>query len=206
MKDENNNKEKPITPDEISKLDPSTISKIILLDGTILSVQNNTSSFRNNLNNGKNNSNMGGSINLKLNQIQYSNTKAKNTFSYIEWDFPKSKFRNYSNQRNIVYELAESKTEQNENNKIIKDNSRDSALNISRKNKNYSFYESKHVSKIYKKNNNNVSDKESKNISGIFIKNEDNYNYKEINNKDNNENKESEKNEKNEKKLMIKII
>ena len=193
MKDENNdNKEKPIKPDEISKIDPFTISKIILLDGTILVVQNNYSSFRNNTKNSiKNYNDMGGTINLKLNQIQNSNKKDKNSCSYIEWDFPKSKFRHYSYQRNINYELTESKTEQNENNKIIKDNSRDSALNRNRKSKNYSFYESKHVSK---KNNNNISDIESKNTSGIFIKNEDNYNFKEINSKDN-ENKEKEKDE-----------
>ena len=156
--------------DEISKLDPFTISKIILIDGTILVVQSNYSSLRNNTNNNSKNNNNGGTINLKLNQIQNSNKKSKNTFSYIEWDFPKSKFRNYSYQRNINDELAESKTEQNENNIKVKDNSRDSALNISRKNRNYSFYESKHISK---KNNNNVSDMESKNTSGIFMKNED---------------------------------
>ena len=195
MKDKNNdNKEKPIKPEEISKLDPFTISKIILLDGTILVVQNNFSSFRNNTkNSSKNTNDMGGAFNLKLNQIQNSNKKEKNSFSYIEWDFPKSKFRNYSYQRNKNYELVESKTEQNENNKIIKDNSRESALNRSRKNRNYSFYESKHISK---KNKNDISGVESKNTSGIFIKNDDNYNFKEINNKDNNnENKENEKDE-----------
>ena len=192
MKDEyNNNNEKPINPDEISKLDPFTISKIVLIDGTILVVQKKYSSFKNNPKNNSKNNNNGGTINLKFNQIQNSNKKSKNIFSYIEWDFPKSKFRNYSYQRNINYELVESKTEQNENHIKVKDISRDNPLNRNIKNRNYSFYESKHISN---KNNNNVSDIESKNISGIFIKNEDNYNFKEISDKDNNNgNKENEK-------------
>ena len=41
MKEEKNNiNEKPINIDDIPKKDPNTISKIILLDGTILVVKN----------------------------------------------------------------------------------------------------------------------------------------------------------------------
>ena len=187
MKEEKiNNNEKPIMPEEISKIDPYIISKIILLDGTILVVQNSP-----NLNNGNETNNykdndIGGEINLKSNQIPNSNKRQKNSFSYIEWDFPKNN-RNNSFQRNIENELIQSKTEQNENTtKDNKNNSRDSALNKHIKNKNYSFYESKHT----KKNKSNISDVESKNNS-CFVKTEEIINYKETNNKDNiNSNKE----------------
>ena len=140
MKEEkSNNNEKSIMPEEISKIDPYIISKIILLDGTILVVQN--SSILNNGNEANNNkkNDIGAENNLKSNQIPNSNKKQKNSFSYIEWDFPKNK-RNNSFQRNIENDLKVSKTEQNEDNNK-KENSRDSAINRSRKSKNYSFFE-----------------------------------------------------------------
>ena len=180
MKEEkSNNNEKSIMPEEISKIDPYIISKIILLDGTILLVQNSSNLNNGNETNNNKKNDIGAENNLKSNQIPNSNKKQKNSFSYIEWDFPKNK-RNNSFQRNIENELIQSKTEQNENTtkKDNENNSRDSAINRHIKNKNYSFYESKHT----KKNKSNTSDIESKNNS-CFIKTEENYNYKEVNNK-----------------------
>ena len=191
MKEEksNNNKEKPIMPEEISKIDPFTISKIILLDGTVLVVQN-SSINKGNQKNHYQNLDIGAAINLKSNQIQNSSKKQKNKSSYIEWDFPQSKYRNNSYQRNIGNDLMESKTEQNENSNTIKNNSRESAINRNIRNKNYSYYESKHT----KKKSNNNSDIELKNTSG-FCKKEEKNNFKEINNKENKENKEKENND-----------
>ena len=223
MKEEKNNiKEKPITIDDIQKIDASTISKIILIDGTILIVQNDFSINKENFKKINQNNDNGATFNLKLNQIPNSNKKQKNSFSYIEWDFPNSKLKNHSFQRNIDNldkELIESKTELNENNNNAKDNSRDSAINRSRKNKNYSFFESKHTTtKIIENNNNNtnsivnlnhkniiINNNVNNNISGNkndnsgFIKNDDNYNFKEINHKSDNhiENKEKEENKNN---------
>ena len=181
-----NIKEKLITIEDIPKINPNTISKIILLDGTILSVQKESS--RVNEQNSKKpivNIDTGAIANFKLNHIQNSSEKPKNRFSYIEWDFPNfpnMKEKNHSFQRNIENDLKVSKTEQNEDNNK-KENSRDSAINRSRKSKNYSFFESKHTSKKKVNQENN----ESKNTSGIFVKKEDNFNYKEIiTNKDNN--------------------
>ena len=223
MKEEKNNiNEKPITIDDIQKIDPSTISKIILLDGTILVVQIDFSINKENFKKINQNNDIGATFNLKLNQISYSNKKPKNSFSYIEWDFPNSKLKNHSFQRNIDNldkELIESKTELNENNNNAKDNSRDSAINRSRKNKNYSFFESKHTTKKIIENNNDntninvnlnhkniiINNNVNNNISGNkndnsgFIKNDDNYNFKEINHKSDNhiENKEKEENKNN---------
>ena len=201
MKEKNsNNKERPILPEEISKIDPYKISKIILLDGTILVVQNSLIINVGNPKKRYQNLNIGAAINLKSNQISNNSRKEKNKFSYIEWDFPKSKYNSYSFQRNIENNLIESKTEQNENeyNNLIIDYSRDSAINRNKRNRNYSFYESKHINK-------NNSDIESKHTS-CFYKNEENYNYKEINIKENKEkeNKEKENKEK-EKKENIDI-
>ena len=182
MKEEekNNKSEKPISPEEISKIDPYTISKIILLDGTVLSVQNNSSIIKDSSLNQLKNNDYGATNNLKSNKIPNSNQKPKNSFSYIEWDFPKSKNRNNSYQRNIDNELKESKTEQKESNNNNREYSRDSAFNKNRKSKNYSYYESKHISKKV----NNLSNTTSKNNSASPMK--DNHNIKEINNKDNN--------------------
>ena len=185
MKEEkNNNNEIEITPEEISNIDPLTISKIILSDGTILKVQKNASTMKENFNIFNENNEVGGTFNLKFNQIPNSSKKSKNTYSYVEWDFPKSKYRDSTYQRNkenkLGFEEFESKTEQIDNNNN-KDNSRDSAINKNRKNKNYSYYESKHISKKNKK----VSDKNQKNISD---KNENNCNNKKLDNKDNKEN------------------
>ena len=197
MKEEKNDRivEKSITKEEISRIDPNTIYKIILLDGSILIVQNNNSSIMGKNKNiiSKNKNDIGATNNLKFNQIPNSNKKNKNSFSYVEWDFPNTKNRAF--QRNLEEELLVSKTnddekEKNENNDI-RDISRDSAINRNIKSKNYSFYESKHISnkKII---NNNISDIESKN-SSCFIKNDDNYNYKEINKDKNKKIKEEEK-------------
>lgn len=205
MKEEKKeNIEKIITIEDIQKINPNTISKIILLDGTVLTVQNEPLvTNEENSKKSDGNNDIGATTNLKLSQIPNSNKKPKNRFSYIEWDFPNTKNKNHSFQRNIENELRESKTEQNEENNK-KDNSRDSVLNRSRKSKNYSFYESKHISKKKEKKENN----ESKNTSGIISKNEENYNFKEINNsKDNNNSqkeKEKEKEDNNNKNNIIK--
>ena len=68
MKKENsNNKERPILPEEISKIDPYKISKIILLDGTILVVQNSSIINKGNPKKRYQNLNIGAAINLKSN-------------------------------------------------------------------------------------------------------------------------------------------
>ena len=229
----NNSNEKSITIDDISKIDPNTISKIILLDGTILAVKNDSSSNKENFKKINENNDFGANINLKLNQIPGSNKKQKNSFSYIEWDFPKSNLKNHSFQRNIDNlgnHLIESKTELTENKTNVKDVSRDSAINRGRKSKNYSYYESKHTSKkandfsnkivdsnTYNnfnfKNLNDFNINENKNNnSGILDKNEENNNSTELRNKSNADNKiqnkeieiEENKNEDNvEKKIEI---
>ena len=214
MKEEKNNiNEKPINIDDIPKIDPNTISKIILLDGTILVVKNHSVSNKEKFKKINNINDFGANFNFKLNQIPGSNKKQKNTFSYIEWDFPKSNLRNHSFQRNLDKldnQLIESKTELTENNTNIKDVSRDSAINRGRKNKNYSYYESKHIKKIINNNNenheinlNNKISKEKANVNFIIENNnksvilakEENNNSKEISqneNKDNNKSKNKE--------------
>ena len=172
--------EKTIKIEEIPKINPSTISKIILNDGTILVVEAN--SMSNKENELKNINDIGASDNLKT-------KKEKKLFSYVEWDFPNTK---KSFQRNSISELIGQNTndnnnEKNENNNK-RENSRDSAINRNIKSKNYSFYESKHVSN--KKINNNNSEIEYKN-SSCFIKND---NSKEIENNINDGEKEIEKN------------
>jgi len=198
--------EKLITTEEIPKIDPNTIYKIILLDGTTLVVQNKASKFNDIVNDqSKDHNNIGGAINLKLNQIpNTSSKKPKGTFNYIEWDFPKANNRNNSYQRNLQNELKVSKTEQNENeqNEINikeKDNARESKTNKNRKSKNYSFLESKHISqkgnKIIKvsENEEKVPEKEEKN-NLEEEGNDENKNYNNINNIDNiKEEKEEEK-------------
>ena len=173
--------EKTIKVEEIPKINPSTISKIILNDGTILVVE--TNSMENKENELKNINDIGASDNLKT-------KKEKKLFSYVEWDFPNTK---KSYQRNSISELIGQNTNDNNNNEKNennnkRENSRDSAINRNIKSKNYSFYESKHVSN--KKNNNNNSEIEYKN-SSCFIKND---NFKEIENNINNGEKENEKN------------
>ena len=155
-------KEKVITIEDIPKINPNTISKIILLDGTILLVQNNSSiANEQNTKKQKDNKEIGATTNLKISKIPNSNEKPKNRFCYIEWDFPNAKEKNRSFQRNLENEL---KAEQNEENNK-KENSREIAKN--RKSKNYSFLESKHTSK----NKENKDNNESKNTSGIMINN-----------------------------------
>ncbi len=126
MEEEKNDsiKEKLITIEDIPKINPNTISKIILVDGTTLLVQNE-SSVKNNQYSKKPNINIdtGATSNLKFNQIPNSNKKSKNRFSYIEWDFPNTKGKNHSFQRNLENELRVSRTEQNEENNK-KENSR----------------------------------------------------------------------------------
>ena len=198
MKEEKNNiNEIEITPEEISNIDPLTISKIILSDGTILKVQKNSSTMKENSKNLNNNNDFGGLFNLKSNQNTNSYKKSKHSYSYVEWDFPKSKYKDYTHQRNIENKLMESKTEQNDNNNM-NDNSRDSALNKNRKSKNYSYFESKHISK----KNNSKTPKEQRSTSEN-LKNENNNNSRKIDNKDNNiENiNKGNKNEENENKV-----
>ena len=187
MKEEKNVyiKEKLITIEDIPKINPNTIAKIILLDGTTLLVQKESStvdeqkSKKQELNNDKSATD---NLRFKLKQIPNSNEKPKNRFSYIEWDFPGARNNNHSFQRNLENDLRVSRTEQNEDNNK-KENSRDSAINRNRRTKNYAFYESKHTSKKKENKENN----ESKNTSGLFVKNEENFNFKEIiSNKDNN--------------------
>ena len=199
MKVENNNKnERIIDPEQISKIDPYTISKIILLDGTILVVQKNMALIKEkSISQIQNNNDFGVSINIKLNQNSSNDNKAKNHFSYIEWDFPKSKNSNYSFYRNIHRDLKISKTDQKDSNNNVRDNIKES--NINNKSNNYSFYESKHISK-----KNFGSD--SKNIYGILIKNYDNYNYKEINDKDKTNIDNNINNKEKENKNQIQII
>ena len=172
--------EKTIKIEEIPKINPKTISKIILNDGTILVVE--TNSMANKENELKNINDIGASDNLKT-------KKEKKLFSYVEWDFPNTK---KSFQRNSISELIAQNTndnnEKNENNNK-RENSRDSAINRNIKIKNYSFYESKHLSN--KKINNNNSEIEYKN-SSCFIKN-DNFKEIETNNNDG-EKKEIENN------------
>ena len=173
--------EKTIKIEEIPKINPSTISKIILNDGTILVVE--TNSMENKENELKNINDIGASDNLKT-------KKEKKLFSYVEWDFPNTK---KSYQRNSISELIGQNTNDNNNNEKNeninkRENSRDSAIKRNIKSKNYSFYESKHVSN--KKKNNNNSEIEYKN-SSCFIKND---NFKEIENNINDGEKENEKN------------
>jgi len=174
--------EKTIKIEEIPKINPSTISKIILNDGTILVVE--TNSMTNKENEIKNFNDIGASDNLKT-------KKEKKLFSYVEWDFPNTK---KSFQRNSISELIGQNTndnnnEKNENNNK-RENSRDSAINRNIKIKNYSFYESKHLSNK-KNNNNNNSEIEYKN-SSCFIKND---NLKEIENNVNMNEEEKKENE-----------
>ena len=186
--------EKAIKIEEIPKIDPNTISKIILNDGTILVVE--TNSISNKENECKNINDIGASDNLKINQIQNNSKKEKKLFSYVEWDFPNSKksFQRNSESELIGKNTNDNNNEKNENNNK-RENSRDSAVNRNIKSKNYSFYESKHLSN--KKNNNNNSEIEYKNSSCV-IKNEENYNYKEIeNNIHDEEKKEIEKHDNN---------
>ena len=173
--------EKTIKIEEIPKINPRTISKIILNDGTILVVETNL--MENKENEIKSINDIGASDNLKT-------KKEKKLFSYVEWDFPNTK---KSYQRNSISELIGQNTNDNNNNEKNeninkRENSRDSAINRNIKSKNYSFYESKHISN--KKNNNNNSEIEYKN-SSCFIKND---NFKEIENNINDGEKENEKN------------
>ena len=173
--------EKTIKIEEIPKINPNTISKIILNDGTILVVEAN--SMKNKENELKNINDIGVDDNLKT-------KKEKKLFSYVEWDFPNTKklFQRNSISELIGQDTNDNNNEKNENNNK-RDNSRDSAINRNIKSKNYSFYESKHLSN--KKNNNNNSEVEYKN-SSCLIKND---NFKEIeNNINDGEKKENENN------------
>ena len=134
----------PITPEEVKTIDPYTIAYITLLNGTLLVVQN--SSFtKNDINKLENKPNI---------QIE---KKKKNSFSYIEWDFPDSKSNdNHSQIKTELCNISNIKKEDEKTNENINENddntvnNNSKASSVNRKNnrsKNYTFYESKSVSK-----------------------------------------------------------
>jgi len=153
MKENSKNIEKIISPEEVSNIDPMTISKIELLDGTIIKVQKYILKNKDIEKKEQNNKEIGAITNLKLNHISNSYKKPENTFSYKEWDFPVTTTKNLTFRKKLE-ELSNIKLNIQEKQQFDQNiNSEgENMVNCQMPRNNYSFYESKHVSSKNKDN------------------------------------------------------
>ena len=148
----NKRKIKIITPQEVSNIDPFTISKIELLDGTVIKVQKYIYVKKEILKIDPISIESGAITNLKLNHISNSYKKPRPTYPNIEWDFPDSKTKNLSYVQNL-----EELSKINNSNYVNINTEKDNRTNYPFKKKNHSYYESKHIGS--KKNDNNKIEK-----------------------------------------------